>query len=164
MKVPHNFTSFLRNGENKEMLFNIIQRAIEEGRKDLLGKTVFFSNKSLCTKIGVDDISIVTDFTSGHEEADTKLVALASAADISTGDAIIVRSPSGDIDIPALFVAHDFSGERSFIDNGTGKSRKSIDVTSSTLEFEKKRALIGMHAFSGNDYIPSFFRKGRVAI
>ena len=56
MKVPHNFTSFLHNGENKEMLFNIIQRATEEGRKDLPGKTVSFSIKSLCTKIAVDDI------------------------------------------------------------------------------------------------------------
>ena len=35
MKVPHDFMSFLRNGENKEMLFNSIQRAIEEGRKNL---------------------------------------------------------------------------------------------------------------------------------
>ena len=76
----------------------------------------------------------------------------------------MVRSPSGDIDILALFVAHDFSGGRIFIDNGTGKSRKIIDVTSSTFEFEKKRALIGMHAFSGNDYISSFFRKGQVAV
>ena len=50
----------------------------------------------------------------------------------------MVRSPSGDIDILALFVAHDFSGVRIFIDNGTGKSRKIIDVASSTLEFEKK--------------------------
>ena len=73
----------------------------------------------------------------------------------------MVRSPFGDIDILALFVAHDFSGVRIFIDSGTGKSRKIIDVASSTLEFEKKRALIGMHAFSGNDYISSFFRKVR---
>ena len=75
MKVPHDFTGFLRNRENKEMLFNIIQRAVEEGRKDLLRKTVFFSNKSLCKKIAVDDISIITDFTSDHEEANTTLVA-----------------------------------------------------------------------------------------
>ena len=138
MKVPHDLASFLRNGENKEMLFNIMQRATNEGRKDLLGKTVFFSNKSLCTKIAVDDISITTDFTCDREEANTKLVALASAADVSTGNAIMVRSPSGDIDTLALFVANYFSGVRIFIDNRTGKSRKIIDVASSTLEFEKK--------------------------
>ena len=90
MKVPHDFTSFLCNGENREMLFNSIQRAREEGQNDVPRKTVFFLIKSLCTKIAVDDIYIITDFTSDHEEADPKLVALASAADISTGDAITV--------------------------------------------------------------------------
>ena len=46
MKVPYDFAGFLRNGENKEMLFNLIQKAIEEMRGDLLsGKTVFFSKK-----------------------------------------------------------------------------------------------------------------------
>ncbi len=49
------------------------------------------------------------------------------------------------------------------IDNGTGLSRKSIDVTSSTLDNDKRRAVIGLHAFSGNDYVSSFFRKGKVA-
>ena len=28
MKVPHDFTSFLRNGENKEMPINLIQKAV----------------------------------------------------------------------------------------------------------------------------------------
>ena len=164
MKVPYDFTSFLRNGENKEMLFNLIQRAIEEGRSDLLGKTVFFSNKSQCTIITVDDISVIEDLCSDHEEADTKLVALASAANVSTGDAIMIRSPSGDIDILTLFVAHDFGGVRVLIDNRTGKGRKIVDVTSSTLDLDKKKALIGMHAFSGNDYVSSFFKKGKVAV
>eukprot|EP00794_Sanderia_malayensis_P008687 gene8687-biopygen6960 len=76
----------------------------------------------------------------------------------------MVRSPSGDIDILALFVAHDFHGARILIDNGAGQSRKIIDVTSSTLSVEKKKALIGIHAFSGNDYVSSFFRKGKVAL
>ena len=44
---------------------------------------------------------------SDHEEADTKLVALVQAADVASGEAVMVRSPSGDIDILALFLAHD---------------------------------------------------------
>ena len=164
MKVPHDGTSFLRNGENKEMLFNMIQKAIEEGRKYLLGKTVLFSNKSLCTKIAVDDISIITDFTSDHEEADTKLVALASVADVSTGDAIMARSPSGDIDILALFVGHDFGAVRIFIDNGTGKSRKIINVRSSTLKLEKKELSSACMHFLSMTTFPASFRKDKVAI
>ena len=45
------------------------------------------------------------------------------------------------------------------IDNGTGKARKIFDVTSSTLNLEKRKALIGLHAFSGNNYISSFFQE-----
>jgi hypothetical protein len=163
MKVPYDFTSFLRNGENKEMLFNLIQKAIEEGRHDLSGKTFFFSNKSQCTKITRDEISVIEYSASDHEEADTKLVVLAHAANVPPGDTLMIRSPSGDIDILVLFMAHDFGAAKVLIDNGTGKARKIIDVTSSTLDLEKRKALVGLHAFSGNDYVSSFFRKGKKA-
>ena len=163
LKVPYDFTSFLRNGENKEMLFNLIQKAIEEGRHDLSGKTFFFSNKSQCTKITRDEISVIEYLASDHEEADTKLVVLAHVANVPPGDTLMIRSPSGDIDILVLFMAHDFGAAKVLIDNGTGKVRKIIDVTSSTLDLEKRKALVGLHAFSGNDYVSSFFRKGKKA-
>ena len=76
----------------------------------------------------------------------------------------MIRSPSGDIDILALFVAHNLGGVKVLIDNRTGKARKIIDVTSSTLDIQKKKAFTGMHAFSSNENISSFFRKCKVAI
>ena len=33
-KVPHDFANFLHNGDNKEMLFNLIQQSIEEAKKE----------------------------------------------------------------------------------------------------------------------------------
>ena len=39
-----------------------------------------------------------------------------------------------------------------------------IDVTSSTLDIDKRRRFIGFHAFSGNDYVSNFSRKGKVAV
>ena len=76
----------------------------------------------------------------------------------------MIRSPSGDIDIITLFVCHDFSDTQILIDNGSGKNRKIVDVTSSGLSPDQRRALLGMHAFSGNDYVSSFFRKGKLAV
>ena len=64
MKVPYDFAGFLCNGENKEMLFNLIQKAIEEGRCDLSGKTIFFSSKSQCMKITRDEISVIEHLAS----------------------------------------------------------------------------------------------------
>ena len=75
----------------------------------------------------------------------------------------MVRSLSGDIDILALFVSHNFGDITIYTDNGTGKSRKIINVTSSELSAEEKVALIGLHTFSGNDYVSSFFCKEKSA-
>ena len=73
----------------------------------------------------------------------------------------MVRSPSADIDILTLFVSHNFGDITIYIGNGTGKNRKIINVTSSELSAREKIALIGLHAFSGNDYVSAFFRKGK---
>ena len=76
----------------------------------------------------------------------------------------MIRSPSGDIDIITLFIGLHFSDTQILIDNGSGKNRKIIDATSSGLSPDHRRALLGMHAFSGNDYVCSFFRKGKQAV
>ena len=168
MKVPLDFAGFLRNGSNKEMLFDLIQQSIEEDRANLEDRTVYFSNKRICIMIKEDQyrgdqVTVLPNLNSDHEEADTKLVALVCAANVPSEESIMVRSPSGDIDILTLFVAHDFRDTKVFIDNGTGKNRKIVEVTSSQLSAEEKKAPIGVHAFSGNDYVSSFFRKGKSA-
>ena len=73
----------------------------------------------------------------------------------------MVRSPSGDIDILVVFLLHQFEGICVLIDNGTGKSRKFIVMSSSMLSEKHRKALAAMHAFSGNDYVSSFYRKGK---
>ena len=42
MKMPYDFAAFLRNGSYKEMLFNLIQQAIVDGKSSLQGRTIFF--------------------------------------------------------------------------------------------------------------------------
>ena len=75
---------------------------------------------------------------------------------------MLLRSPSGDTDILVLIISllYEFKN-RIVIDNGVGNSRKltwlgSIDFSSSRLN-----SLLGFHAFTGNDYVSSFFRKGK---
>ena len=75
---------------------------------------------------------------SDHEEADTKLVALVRSSTPQPGNTVMIRSPSGDIDIVALFLGHEFPNVQILIDNGTGKDRKIIDVTSSELSASMK--------------------------
>ena len=47
------------------------------------------------------------------------------------------------------------------IENGTGKGKKLLDLTQCELSREQKQALLGLHAFTGNDYVSSSFRRGK---
>ena len=69
------------------------------------------------------------------------------------------RSPSGDTDIIVLIILNEFDGITILIDNGAGKSRKIIDISTSLLCQQKRKTLAAVHAFSGNDYVSSFFQK-----
>ena len=55
-----------------------------------------------------DHVTVLPNLNSDHEEADAKLIALVYAANFPSEELIMVRPPSGDIDILTLFVAHDF--------------------------------------------------------
>ncbi len=77
---------------------------------------------------------------------------------------IILRSPSGDIDITVILIGKCIEEkDRCFIDFGGGKNRKGLWLGDIDMEVNMKECLIGFHAFTGNDYISSFFRKGKEA-
>ena len=146
------------------MLFNLIQQSIEDAKESLREKVLYFSNKAECKKISQNAAEVSHELMSDYEEADTKLVALVRSSTLQAGNTAIIRYPSGDADIVALFLGHEFPNVQILIDNGTGKDRKIIEVTSSELSASRKKVLLGMHAFSGNDYVSCFFRKGKQAI
>ena len=105
-------SSFLRNGQNKEVLFNLIEQSIIDSKEQLKNKVVFFSNKSHCS-ITREAVNLYNGFASDHEEADTKLVALVNSYDLPANEnCVVVRSPSGDIDILVLFLLHQFGGKK----------------------------------------------------
>ena len=83
-------------------------------------------------------------------------------ASLVNSGGVMVRSPSGDIDIVTLLLYHAMSFDADmFIENGTGSQRKVLEINSCGLSDEQRSAIIGLHAFSGNDYLSSFFRKGK---
>ena len=50
-----------------------------------------------------------------------------------------------------------------FLDSGRGNNRKGFLLKEIVLNTEVKKSLIGFHAFTGNDYVSSFYRKGKAA-
>ena len=88
------------------------------------------------------------------------MVAFVGAANIENDKTVMIRSPSGDIDIILLFIHHEFVGITILIGNGVGESRKIIDMSTSLFCQQKCNVLAAVHAFSGNDCVCSFFWKG----
>ena len=122
-----------------------MEDAIIEEKQNLHQLTVSFSKKSWCTKIASTSTSRISSFVSDHKEADTKLVALVNAFK-SSGNTLLVRSPSGDINILMLVLLHQFENKRVLIDNGNGNSGKIINMSSSNLkQLKDKRWTTFMH-------------------
>ena len=72
------------------------------------------------------------------------------------------RSSSGDIDIPVIMLAADFPDDATIVlDSGREKYRKFIRISDCELPDLKKKALLGLHAFTGCDQVSSFLRKGK---
>ena len=84
---------------------------------------IYFSNKTHCRKISADGAQYCDTFFSDHEEVDTKLVAVVKGYECSNKQKLLVRSPSGDIDIIVLFMLH-CSGSNIFLDTGHSNARK----------------------------------------
>ena len=63
--------NFLRYGQNKEMLFNLLEDAIIEVKQNLHQVTVYFS-KRWCTKVTSKIAWRISSFVSDHKEEDAK--------------------------------------------------------------------------------------------
>ena len=125
---------------------------------------MYFARKNSCVKISREEVAHVHELETNHEEADTKICYLLHHAQRQNNGAVM-RSSSGDIDFPIILLENEIDNLRVFIfiNNGTGKARKLFDLTLCDLSQAQKQALLGLHAFSGNDYISSFCRKGKKA-
>ena len=75
---------------------------------------------------------------------------------------VIICSPSGDTSILVLTVSVFYCQKtRMLLDNSSGKERKSVWLGALTLSQQRSTSLIGLHTFSGNDYVSIFFKKGK---
>ena len=137
MKLLADMQSFLRNGANKEMLFNFREAALKEGKKTIGDKVYIFQTNNHCLKITYDEAFIVTKSQSDHEEVDIRLVALVEIANIANGKMGMIKSHSRDIDKIVLIVLPEFDRITILINNDIWKSRKIIDMSTTLLSQEK---------------------------
>ena len=59
-----------------------------------------------------------------------------------TKDLGIVRSNSNDIDIPVILLANEMPNLFVYVDNGAGKNRKELNLSSCSLSKDQKETLL----------------------
>ena len=111
-------------------------------------------------------ISSATDLVelaSNQEEADSRarvILHSLNALESDKVEPVIIRSSLGDVDICVLVIHHLYlHKEKVFLDNGKSDARQLIPLSSIDLPNEHRTAILGFHAFTGNDYVSSFFGK-----
>ena len=155
MRIPSDFQKFLNNNNNKERLFEIIEETLLPHNNTSIDRKIYFARGSTCKLLsrGYADVT----FSANHEGADTKLICLVKHA-------IENEENSEDltfIDIPIIFLNAETSSNV-FIDSGRGNNRKLLCIQATTLTTDQKKAIVGLHAFTGTDQNSSFFRKIKV--
>ena len=104
VRIPPDFQNFLCHVGYKERLFELLEEIWIMNRHMLVDRVVYIARGSICTRITNVDYGEVEDLKTDHEEADTKIAYLIHHVINTNTDAaeIIVRSCSGDIDIPVI--------------------------------------------------------------
>ena len=168
-RLPRNFNDFLKNGNNKtrliELILDVLVQRTNEVLKILKTDELYYSMDNKCYLITNQGIVTVEDLSSNQEEADTTVVIHAShALNAQANKTVIVRNYSGDIDITVIMLSLVIDHcDRVILDFNKGKDRKAVRLSDVGMSIEEKAALIAFHAFTGNDYVSAFFKKGNGA-
>ena len=125
----------------------------------LSNEMIYFSLDDVWLKITQGMVTEETQLSSNQEEADTELLLhINHVLHENQNQNVVLRSPSGDLDINILCLAmFPLQAERMWVDYATGDHRHILKLNSIDLDDEKKLALLGFCATTGNDYVSSFF-------
>ena len=165
-KIPREFSKFLSNRENKtrmiELIFETLQRKKAAVLNTLRTTKIILSREDHCQSISLSSNDTFGNLLSNHEEADTKSIAHAMQfVEENENHRVIIRSPSGDTEILVLTVSVLYNHKTILIDNSSGKEQKSVWLGALELSQQRSKSLLRLQAFSKNDYVPSFFKKGK---
>ena len=106
-------------------------------------------------------VTVKEEPSSNHEEADTKVIFHCyRSMQEDPSSKVVLRSTSGDTDILALATAL-LDSNRVYLDYGKGKLRKGFWLNQVVIDDQLIRALTGFHSVTGNNYVSSFFKKGK---
>ena len=104
------------------------------------------------------------NLSSKQEEADTKII-LHCTNDLhrNHGEIVFLWSPSGNTDLVVLAAGllQGLVNDQVFMANGSSSNEQHYKLSEFEIDNESVSTVLGLHAFTGNDYESSFFRKGK---
>ena len=106
-------------------------------------KEIFFSTFNDCKRITADSISTEDRLVSNQEEANAKvLLHCLHSLTYNQEKNVIVRSPSGDVDITVIMISKLLNNaDRVFLDYGTGIHRKGMWLSDVDMPESEKKML-----------------------
>ena len=158
----------MKCSENKTCLINLICEVTsmdyKRALKMLKCKEIYLSKEDVCFLFNENGFHSATHLKSNQGQAESKVI-LHFLDPLKEPEAtLVLRSSSGDTDIVVLAVPLiSSSQDQVFIEFENGKNLKAIKLNNKNMATDLKQALEGFHAFTGNDYVSSFFTKGKIA-
>lgn len=165
---PTDFSKELRNSKFKEALINfIINHWSGQHLAEFIKDKTIFLNFDNCYSYEVVNGEVIKSVNVNfscpdHEEADTKIVF--HICKINRDANVLIKCSDTDILVILLGNLHTIKKNLNFsIEYGVSGKRTVIDVNEiyERLGESLCKALPGFHAFTGCDYNPSFFRRGK---
>ena len=160
-KMHRNYQSFLRVNDNKTELNQLV--ASEVNNMDCPQGTLIVSTRGAQVLCSSDLESIDMIMPCDHEEADTRTMLHAAHMKQQGTDSVVVRTNDTDVLILATYTQALLGFNEFWLSFGVGRSHKFIPVHDIVLQIGRSAALalIGFHAFTGCDPIPSIRNKGK---
>ena len=164
-KVPREINKFMLNNDNKASLIKLMFEYVINEKENvislLMTESIVLSGDDESYTVSCDSVIQNDDLKSNQEEADTKVILHAIHAIKNSSHKVVLRSPSGDTDIIILALALINEQHMVYMDYWNGKRRKGFWLNNIILKENERKALIGFHSFTANDFVPAFFRKGK---
>ena len=167
---PSDFSKELRNSNFKKALvdFFILHWATDE-MVPFIGNKIIHINFNKCHSFTVNEAnqvmtSIIEELSCPkHEEADTKIIY--HVCEIDYGANIVIRT--ADTDVAAIMLGHMHrlnDQSHVWMLTGTGNNLRYVDLTKIHAKLGESicKSLPGLHAITGCDYNPAFFRKAKL--
>ena len=171
--MPASFPNFLKNGENKTQLFQLMLDILsnEESVDSILQleeKKFIMIVQGKAVQLTSDGLTVsneeMNSLYSTQEETDTRVVLYILYALQKGYKCAVIRSPDTDILLILLYYAPKFHPLVVLFDTGKGANRRVINVTDLAEELGPAycEALLGLHCFTGEDCNCAFKGQGKL--